>query len=89
MTNRMLKKTNSLVAMTRKKDKYSHFDKSLLKDGTKIPGSENWTTSPRDWEGYLDRKGKDILWELEETNIPELQKVIETKGFITSKSSNE
>ena len=59
--------------MTRKKDKYSKFDKSLLKDGTKIPGSENWTTSPRDWEGYLDRKGKDILWELEETNIPELQ----------------
>ena len=52
--------------MTRKKDKYSKFDKSLLKDGTKIPGSENWTTSPRDWEGYLDRKGKDILWELEE-----------------------
>ena len=67
--------------MTRKKDKYSKCDKSLLKDGTKIPGSENWTTSPRDWEGYLDRKGKDILWELEETNIPELQKVIETKGI--------
>jgi hypothetical protein len=36
---------------------------------------------PTDWEGYLDRKGKDILWELEETNIPELQKVIETKGI--------
>ena len=67
--------------MTRKKDKYSKFDKSLLKDGTKILDSESQTTSPRDWEGYLDRKSKDILWELEATNIPELQKVIEAKGI--------
>ena len=67
-----------------KKDQTDHHKKMFeLSDKlvNKIPGSENWTTSPRDWEGYLDRKGKDILWELEETNIPELQKVIETKGI--------
>ena len=71
--------------MTRKKDKYSKFDKSLLKDGTKIPGSENWTTSPRDWEGFIDRKSKGsklpIVWETSVMNIPEMVKVIEAKGL--------
>ena len=63
-----------------KKPPYPKFDKSLLRDGTKIQGSENWTTSPRDWEGYLDRRGKDIVWELEGVGIPELREVIKAKG---------
>ena len=63
-----------------KKPPYPKFDKSLLRDGTKIHGSENWTTSPRDWEGYLDRRGKDIVWELEGVGIPELREVIRAKG---------
>ena len=66
--------------MTRKNDRYPKLDKSLLSDGTKIQGSENWTTSPRDWEGYLDRRGKDIVWELEGVGIPELREVIKAKG---------
>ena len=63
-----------------KKPPYPKFDKSLLRDGTKIQDSENWTTSPRDWEGYLDRRGKDIVWELEGVGIPELREVIRAKG---------
>ncbi len=64
-----------------KKPPYPKFDKSLLRDGTKITGSENWTTSPRDWEGFLNRKGKHILWELDGVGIPELREVIKAKGI--------
>ena len=67
--------------MTRKKDKYSKFDKSLLKDGTKIQGSEEWETKPRYWEGFLDKRAKNIVWELAAMNIPELEQVIKTKGI--------
>ena len=67
--------------MTRKKDKYSKFDKSLLKDGTKIQGSEELETKPRYWEGFLDKRAKNIVWELDAMNIPELEQVIKTKGI--------
>ena len=71
--------------MTRDKDRFKHDRKEIkkltLSNGVRLPDAELFVTPPRDWEGYLDRKGKDILWELEETNIPELQKVIETKGI--------
>ena len=71
--------------MTRSKDRHSYdrkvTRKLTLSNGVKFSNAEEFVTPPRDWEGYLDRKGKDILWELEETNIPELQKVIETKGI--------
>ena len=66
--------------MTRKKDRYSKFNNSILKDGTKIPNSDSWTTSPRDWEAFLDRKGKDVVWELDGVGIPELREVIRAKG---------
>ena len=71
--------------MTRDKDRFKHDRKEIkkltLSNWVRLPDAELFVTPPRDWEGYLDRKGKDILWELEETNIPELQKVIETKGI--------
>ena len=64
-----------------KKPPYPKFDKSLLKDGTKVEGSESFITSPRDWEGYINRRGKDIVWETEEINLPELVAVIKAKGI--------
>ena len=66
--------------MTRRKDRYSQFDKSRLKDGTRIDYPKG-QVSPRDWEGFLDRKGSDIKWEVEGCNIPTLTKVIEAKGL--------
>ena len=38
-------------------------------------------TPPRDWEGFIDRKCKDILWETSAMNIPELETVIKAKGL--------
>ena len=62
-----------------KKPAYQKFDKSLLNDGTKVEGSENFVTSARDWEGYINRRGKDIVWETEGCNIPELVAVVKAK----------
>ena len=42
---------------------------------------EEFVTPPRDWEGFMDRKGKDILWETSVMNIPELETVIKAKGL--------
>ena len=51
--------------MTRSKDRYSQFDKSFLKDGTKIKYQKG-QIPPRVWEGFLDLKGSDIKWETED-----------------------
>ena len=47
----------------------------------KIQGSEEWETKPRYWEGFLDKRAKNIVWELDAMNIPELEQVIKTKGI--------
>ena len=39
-----------------KKPKYPKFDKSLLKDGSRIEGSEKFITT-QGWEGWIDRRG--------------------------------
>ena len=70
-----------------KKPKYPKFDKSLLKDGSRIEGSEKFITSPRDWEGWIDRRGtylfgcKTLLWETEGSNLPEFVAVVKAKGI--------
>ena len=66
--------------MTRSKDRYSQFDKSFLKDGTKIKYQKG-QIPPRVWEGFLDLKGSDIKWEIEGCNIPTLTEVIKAKGL--------
>ena len=47
----------------------------------KVQGSEEWETKPRYWEGFLDKRAKNIVWELDAMNIPELEQVIKTKGI--------
>ena len=66
--------------MTRSKDRYSQFDKSRLKDGTKI-NYEKGQVSPGAWEGFLDRRGSNLNWEIEGCNIPTLTEVIKAKGI--------
>ena len=71
--------------MTRSKDRHS-YDRKLtrkltLSNGVKLPDAELFVTPPRDWEGFMDRKGKDILWETSVMNIPELETVIKAKGL--------
>ena len=66
--------------MTSSKDRYSQFDKSRLKDGTKI-NYEKGQVSSRDWEGFLDRRGSNLKWEIEGCNIPTLTEVIKAKGI--------
>ena len=73
--------TKSFLNFMKKKLPHPRFDKSLLNDGTKIPNAENFETPPRDLEGFLNRRGKDILWETEGCNIPELVEVIKAKGI--------
>tara|TARA_B100000579_G_scaffold287048_1_gene238010 strand:- start:290 stop:496 length:207 start_codon:yes stop_codon:yes gene_type:complete len=66
--------------MTRSKDRYSQFDKSHLKNGTKIKYQKG-QVSPRVWEGFLDKRGSNLKWELEGCNIPTLTEVIKAKGL--------
>ena len=66
--------------MARSKDRYPQFDKSRLKDGTQL-NSIKGQVSPRDWEGFLDRRGSDLKWETEGCNIPILTEVIKGKGL--------
>ena len=71
--------------MTRSKDRHI-YDRKLtrkltLSNGTLFPDAEEFITPPRDWEGFMDRKGKDIIWETSVMNIPELEKVIKAKGL--------
>ena len=49
-------------------------------DGTKL-NSIKGQVSPRDWEGFLDRRGSDLKWETEGCNIPILTEVIKGKGI--------
>ena len=71
--------------MTRSKDRHSYdrkvTRKLTLSNGVKLSNSEQFVTPPRDWEGFMDRKGKDILWETSVMNIPELETVIKAKGL--------
>lgn len=71
--------------MTRSKDRHSYdrkvTRKLTLSNGVKLPDAELFVTPPRDWEGFMDRRGKDILWETTEMNIPELETVIKAKGL--------
>ena len=52
--------------MTRSKDRHSYdrkvTRKLTLSNGVKLPDAELFVTPPRDWEGFMDRRGKDILW---------------------------
>ena len=70
--------------MTRSKDRHSYdrkvTRKLTLSNGVKFSNAEEIVTPPRDWEGFMDRKGKDILWETSVMNIPELETVIKAKG---------
>ena len=66
--------------MTKSNNRYPQFDNSRLNDGTKIKYQKG-QVSPRDWEGFLDRKGSDIKWEIEGCNIPTLKEVIKAKGL--------
>ena len=71
--------------MTRSKDRHSYdrkvTRKLTLSNGVKFSNAEEFVTPPRDWEGFMDRKGKDILWETSVMNIPELETVIMAKGL--------
>ena len=71
--------------MTRSKDRHSYdrkvTRKLTLSNGVKFSNAEEFVTPPRDWEGFMDRKGKDILWETSAMNIPELETVIKAKGL--------
>ena len=71
--------------MTRSKDRHSYdrkvTRKLTLSNGVKFSNAEEFVTPPRDWEGFIDRKGKDILWETSVMNIPELETVIKAKGL--------
>ena len=71
--------------MTRSKDRHSYdrkvTRKLTLSNGVKLPDAELFVTPPRDWEGFMDRKGKDIIWETSVMNIPELERVIKAKGL--------
>ena len=71
--------------MTRSKDRHSYdrkvTRKLTLSNGVKFSNAEEFVTPPRDWEGFMDRKGKDILWETSVMNIPELETVIKEKGL--------
>ena len=71
--------------MTRSKDRHSYdrkvTRKLTLSNGVKFSNAEEFVTPPRDWEGFMDRKGKDILWETSVMNIPELETVIKAKGL--------
>ena len=71
--------------MTRSKDRHSYdrkvTRKLTLSNGVKFSNAEEFVTPPRDWEGVMDRKGKDILWETSVMNIPELETVIKAKGL--------
>ena len=66
--------------MTRSKDRYSQFDKSRLKDGTKI-NYEKGQVSPRDWEGFLDRRGSNLKGEIYGCNIQTFNEVIKAKSL--------
>ncbi len=71
--------------MTISKDRHSYdrkvTRKLTLSNGVKFSNAEEFVTPPRDWEGFMDRKGKDILWETSVMNIPELETVIKAKGL--------
>ena len=71
--------------MTRDKDRFKHDRKEIkkltLSNGVRLPDAELFVTPPRDWEGFIDRKSKDILWETSVMNIPELETVIKAKGL--------
>ena len=71
--------------MTRSKDRHSYdrkvTRKLTLSNGVKLSNAEQFVTPPRDWEGFMDRRGKDILWETSVMNIPELETVIKAKGL--------
>ena len=71
--------------MTRSKDRHSYDGKLTrkltLSNGVELPDAELFVTPPRDWEGFMDRRSKDILWETSAMNIPELETVIKAKGL--------
>ena len=71
--------------MTRSKDRHIYDRKATrkltLSNGVKFLNAEEFVTPPRDWEGFMDRRGKDILWETSVMNIPELETVIKAKGL--------
>ena len=71
--------------MTRSKDRHSYdrkvTRKLTLSNGVKFSNAEEFVTPPRDWEGFMDRRGKYILWETSAMNIPELETVIKAKGL--------
>ena len=66
--------------MTRSKDRHSYdrkvTRKLTLSNGVKFSNAEEFVTPPREWEGVMDRRGKDILWETSAMNIPEVETVI-------------